>query len=102
MRKAVLVLLILVAANQPAAAQSTAWADKLFAGDLVHDFGVVPRGVQLKYSFKMTNIYKVPLEITDVRVGCTCVKILETTKVLRPNETGTVSINMDGTKFSGQ
>ena len=88
MRKAVLVLLMLVAANHPAAAQTTAWADKLFAGDLVHDFGVVPRGAQLKYSFKMTNIYKVPLEITYVRVECGCVTVKESTKILQPNETG--------------
>src|SRR4051812_1320123 len=71
MRKAVFTLLVLVGVCQPAAAQqSSAWADKLFGGDLVHDFGVVPRGAQLKYSFKMTNIYKVPLEISSVRVSC--------------------------------
>ena len=70
MRKAVFTLLILVGFCGPAAAQTTAWADKLFAGDLVHDFGSVPRGTQLKYSFKMTNIYKVPLEISSVRVTC--------------------------------
>ncbi len=28
---------------QTAAAQSTAWADKLFAGVTTHDFGIVPR-----------------------------------------------------------
>src|ERR1700731_3980718 len=101
MRKAVFTLLILVGASQPAAAQSTAWADKLFAGDLVHDFGVVPRGTQLKYSFKMTNIYKVPLEITNIRVSCGCVTAKESTKVLQPNETGFLNINMDGTRFAG-
>lgn len=102
MRKAVLTLVILALSYQPAGAQTTAWADKLFAGDLVHDFGVVPRGTQLKYSFKMTNIYKVPLEITSVRVTCGCLTVKESTKVLQPNETGFLHMNMDGTRFSGQ
>ena len=101
MRKAVFALVVLAGACQPAAAQTTAWADKLFGGDLVHDFGVVPRGAQLKYSFKMTNIYKVPLEITNVRVGCHCLTAKESTRVLQPNETGFLHINMDGTRFSG-
>jgi len=102
MRKAVFTLLLLFGMCQPAAAQTQAWADKLFAGDLVHDFGVVPRGAQLKYGFKITNIYKVPMEITNVRVSCGCVTVKESTKILQPNETGYVNINMDGTRFSGQ
>lgn len=101
MCKAVFTLLALVGLCQPAAAQTTAWADKLFAGDLLHDFGVVPRGTQLKYSFKMTNLYKVPLEITSVRVSCGCLTVKESTKVLQPNETALLHMNMDGTRFSG-
>jgi hypothetical protein len=101
MRKAVIALLFSYAAAPPAMAQTTAWADKLFAGDLVHDFGVVPHGAQLKYTFKMTNIYKYPLEITNIRVECGCVSVKESTKLLKPNDTGTLSINMDGTRFTG-
>src|SRR5438128_996880 len=101
MRKAVFTLLIVVGTCQPAAAQQ-AWADKLFGGELAHDFGTVPRGSQLKYSFKMTNIYKVPLEITSVGVSCGCLSAKESVKVLQPNETGLLNINMDGTRFTGQ
>lgn len=53
-----------VAAQQPAASEP--WANKLFAGTTSKDFGMVAKGAQLKYSFRMTNIYKVPLEITNV------------------------------------
>lgn len=101
MRKAVLALLFFAGVGQPAWAQTTAWADKLFDGDLTHDFGVVPRGTQLKYSFKMKNIYKVPLEINLVRVTCSCLTVKESTKVLQPNETAYLHCNMDGTRFSG-
>jgi hypothetical protein len=100
MRKAVFALFVLVAASRPASAQ-TAWADKLFAGDLVHDFGVVPKGAQLKYSFKLTNIYKVPLEITQVQPTCGCITFNYSPKVLQPNESGTLNINMDSTRFNG-
>jgi hypothetical protein len=102
MRKAVVALLFYFAACQPVTAQTTAWADKLFAGDLIHDFGTVPRGAQLKYTFKMTNIYRVPLEITNIRVECGCVTVKEGTKLLQPNESGWLNVNMDSARFSGQ
>ena len=82
-------------------AQQPAWADKLFGGDTVHDFGTVHAGAGLKYSFKMTNIYKVPLEITEVKVSCGCVRAEASTKALQPGETATLNINMDGRMFVG-
>src|SRR5688572_11137738 len=100
MRKALFALVVLAAVCQPAAAQTQPWANKLFGSDLSHDFGTVPRGAQLKYSFKMTNIYKVPLEIGEIRVGCHCLTAKESQKVLQPNETGYIHINMDGTRFT--
>ena len=83
-------------------AQPVAWADKLFSSETTHDFGNVARGAQLKYTFKMTNIYKVPLEITEVKVQCNCVKAEPSVKVLQPNETATLNISMDARQFSGQ
>ena len=49
----------------------------------------------------MTNIWKVPLQITDIRVSCSCTSFKESTRTLQPNESGTVSVNMDATRFSG-
>ena len=83
------------------AQQPAAWADKLFGGDTVHDFGTVPRGTQLKYSFKLTNIYKVPLDITEVRVSCGCVKAEASVKSLLPAESAMLNIHMDARQFSG-
>jgi hypothetical protein len=101
MRKVLLALFAVLTCTSAAIAQQPAWADKLFAGETTHDFGTVLRGAQLKYSFKMTNIYKVPLEITEVRVSCGCVRAEASTKVLQPNETATLNINMDGRQFAG-
>jgi hypothetical protein len=101
MRKLALVLLATIVLTQTAAAQTTAWADKLFSGATTHDFGVVPRGAQLKHSFKITNIYKEPLQITNVRVSCSCLTATPSTNMLNPNESATLDISMDGRQFSG-
>ena len=101
MRKLVLALAVLVMISPAVFAQQPAWANKLFGKDTTHDFGVVARGAQLKYSFKMTNIYKEPLEITGVSVSCTCTRAEATVKILQPNESATLNVFMDGTKFNG-
>jgi hypothetical protein len=101
MRNLVLAVAATILFSQTAAAQ-TAWADKLFGGVTTHDFGVVPRGAQLKYSFKITNIYKEPLEITQVRASCSCLTATPSTRMLQPNESATLDIAMDGRQFSGQ
>ncbi len=99
MRASVLALLLFVGIHGSARADGP-WAHKLFAGDISHDFGVVPRGAQLKYTFKMTNIYKVPLEISDLRVSCGCVSAKESVKVLQPGESGAININMNGAQLT--
>jgi Protein of unknown function (DUF1573) len=100
MRKYALALLATIVIAQCAAAQS-AWADKLFGGVTSHDFGVVPRGAQMKYSFKITNIYKEPLQITQVRVSCTCLTATPSTTLLQPNESATLDISIDGRQVTG-
>lgn len=101
MRKVALALIVGMLLVNSAAAQSGAWADKLFAGKLDHDFGTVARGAQLKHTFAFTNIYKVPLQITNVSVECGCVTATTSTKSLQPNETAQLNINMDTARFSG-
>src|SRR4051794_12897224 len=97
----VVLALVATAGFAPAAAAQTAWADKLFANVTTHDFGAVPRGTQLKHAFKITNIYKEPLEVTQVRVSCGCVTATPSVKVLQPNEAAQLNINMAARQFSG-
>lgn len=101
MRKVALVLFAALTFSPAVIAQQPAWADKLFGGETIHDFGTVVRGAQLKHSFKITNIYKVQLDITEVRVSCGCVRAEASAKVLQPNETATLNISMDGRQFVG-
>jgi Protein of unknown function (DUF1573) len=100
MKKALFALVVAAMAAGPVRAQQDEWANKLF-DERSKDFGTHPRGVQLKHSFKMTNIYKVPLEITNVRAECGCVTPTLSTKILQPNETAELHINMDSARFSG-
>lgn len=101
MRRTSLALLACLVLIGTARGQS-AWADKMFEGKITHDFGTVPRGAQLKYAFPMKNIWKVPLDITDVRVTCGCLSATPSTKRLQPGETGLLHVHMDGTRFTGQ
>src|SRR5262249_46290585 len=80
-------LLALIAPKAPA---QSAWADKLFGGKTTHHFGTVARGSQLVHTFTMTNIYTVPLDITNIRSTCGCLTATPSTKRLKPQETGTL------------
>lgn len=103
MRTLCLVAMFLLAPASPALAQN--WANKIFGGNpsapVSHDFGVVARGAQLQAKIPMTNIYKVPLNVTDIRVSCGCVEAKALPMVLQPNQTGFLEIKMDGTRFAG-
>jgi hypothetical protein len=92
---------VLVCSGLAHAQPSGAWADKLVAGPITHDFGVVSRGSQLKHTFKLSNIYKVPLDITDVRVSCGCVRVDAPVRTLPPGESITLDVHMDAQKFIG-
>lgn len=100
MRNGALVLLVLCLAASTASTQSS-WAEKLFKDGTSHDFGSVPRGAQLLHKFKMTNIYAVPLEITNVRSSCTCGTVTPSVKVLEPRQDGFIEVMMDTRRFTG-
>jgi hypothetical protein len=81
------------------------WASKLFGppANRFHDFGPVSKGRLLRHDFVLTNIYSVPMEITQVRVpmgGVTRTDIAK--KTLQPNEKATISVTMDTGRFTGQ
>lgn len=104
MQKIILGALALTFGSTAAIAQER-WADKLFIKPgtkepyLVHDFGTVAHGAQLVYRFEMTNIYKVPLDITNLGVSCGCVSASFSKRTLQPQETGYIEARMDTTKF---
>src|SRR5688500_17063790 len=92
--------LALLAATPAVPAQG--WANKLFKDQTSHDFGTVARGAQLYHRFPLTNIYAVPLEITNVRVSCGCLTATPSAKVRGPREAGHIDVLMDTRRFNGQ
>jgi hypothetical protein len=102
MRKAVSLLATVALMTALASAQTPEWADKLFAKDgTSHNFGTVARGAVLSHRFTMTNIYAVPLQITNTRTSCGCVTVTPSVQVLQPRETAYLDVTMDGRRFSG-
>ncbi|MCE9566809.1 MAG: DUF1573 domain-containing protein [Planctomycetes bacterium] len=103
------------AVGAPAAqpAQAPPWANKFFLPDIatnreqpappaiVHNFGEVPHGTLCVQKFIITNIYDVPMQITDVRKSCTCLDYVPMTKILQPNETAEFTVTMNTGKFVG-
>jgi hypothetical protein len=51
---------------------ATGSASKILFDEEYHDFGKVPQGPQLEYSFKFTNKGKSPLIIERVQTSCGC------------------------------
>src|SRR5438105_9904267 len=69
--------------------------------ELAHDFGNVTRGTELNHRFKVTNTYKFPLNITQVRVSMAPVDASATQTRLQPGETAYVRVRMDTKRFVG-
>jgi RNA polymerase sigma factor (sigma-70 family) len=96
-----------VAVSEPPVAEDSAapWANKLFQAmnqKMSHDFGRVAAGSELKVRFSLKNVYKVPLEITEVRVSAGCVQATPTKKRLEPNEVGAIDVVLDSRRFRGK
>jgi hypothetical protein len=82
------------------------WANKFFAPEntpaqIVHDFGTVPSGTLLQHTFKITNIYDVPMQVVYVRKSCSCLEAFAPTNAIPANETAEFKITMDTSKFKG-
>jgi hypothetical protein len=108
MKRLLFTILIFVASSSISSAQEfVPWANKLFVLEdtpaiVVHDFGTVPHGTKLKYRFKVTNIYKVPLHILErPTVECGCVEPVAWSPQFQPTETGYLDLTMDASRFSG-
>jgi Protein of unknown function (DUF1573) len=92
-----------VAAAQDSEKSSEPWANKLFGAPAnhVHHFGTVQRGKKLQHEFEVTNIYRVPLEITDIRSGSSIARADADKKFLQPGEKTKIILTLDAGSFTG-
>lgn len=74
------------------------WAEKMF-NKRSHDFGVVARGADVSYRFKITNLYKETVHISNVRTTCGCSAASPTKTTLKSREAAYVEVTMDTRKF---
>ena len=92
-------LALLYCGSLSAQEESLSWAEKMFE-KRTHDFGVVARGAEVRYRFKLTNLYKETIHISDVRTTCGCTAAKPTKRTLRSREEAYIEATMDTQRFS--
>jgi Protein of unknown function (DUF1573) len=66
----------------------------------VRDFGTIPRGDKLDWTFQVKNTGNADLEIIAARPSCGCT-VADFDKVIKPGQTGKVTAHVDTTNFAG-
>ncbi|HJZ92203.1 MAG TPA: DUF1573 domain-containing protein [Gemmataceae bacterium] len=84
------------------------WAQKFFSGKdappppvILHDFGTVPKGTVRDYSFRMTNIYAVPMQVEPIQPACRWVSVVKYTAQMDPLETGQIDVRLETAGIEG-
>ena len=72
MRKTILLLTLLTGSFFARAQETSAPVDPLQLKETSHDFGKIPQGKPVYYSFEITNTGKTPLKLDDVHASCGC------------------------------
>src|SRR6476646_5447700 len=75
-------------------------APRLTIIEPVKEYGTVPKGEKLDWSFAVKNTGTSDLQIIAARPACGCT-VADFDKVVKPGETGKVSASVDTTAFSG-
>ncbi len=91
------------AQSSDAAKTSEAKSDKaprLTIIEPIKDYGVIPKGEMLDWSFVVKNTGDADLEIIAAKPGCGCT-VADFDKVIKPGQTGKVNAHVDTTNFSG-
>jgi hypothetical protein len=66
-----------------------------------YDFGRLPAGQVLKYSYVFTNTGHATLRLTEVRPSCGCTAAGDWTRQVEPGQTGVIPIQFSSANFSG-
>jgi len=75
---------------------------KLSVPEVQFDFGSVQEGAVLTHSFQLINEGTDDLNILDVKTSCGCTAALPSTKVLKPNGTGSIAVEFNTANRSGK
>lgn len=75
-------------------------APRLTLVEPIKDFGTVPKGEKLDWSFEIKNTGSADLEILAAKPACGCT-VADFDKVIKPGQTGKVTAHLDTTSFAG-
>lgn len=75
-------------------------APRLTVVEPVKDYGTVPKGDKLDWSFVVKNTGDADLQIIAAKPGCGCT-VADFDKVIKPGSTGKVTAHIDTTAFAG-
>jgi len=75
-------------------------AGRLTIVEPVKEYGEVPKGEKLDWSFLIKNTGDADLQILAAKPGCGCT-VADFDKVIKPGETGKVTAHVDTTAFAG-
>lgn len=85
---------------KPAAAEKPAAAPKLTVVEPLKDFGTIPKGEKIDWSFVVKNTGTSDLQILSVEPTCGCT-VADFDKVIKPGASGKVTAHVDTAQFSG-
>ncbi|HEX8254863.1 MAG TPA: DUF1573 domain-containing protein, partial [Thermoanaerobaculia bacterium] len=88
------------AVAQEKASTEAAKGPRLTLTEPIKDFGTVPKGQKLDWSFEVKNTGTTDLEILAAKPTCGCT-VADFDKVIKPGKTGKVSAHVDTTNFAG-
>ena len=75
-------------------------APRLTLVEPIKDFGTVPKGEKLDWSFEIKNTGSADLEILAAKPACGCT-VADFDKVIKPGQTGKVTAHVDTAAFAG-
>jgi len=75
-------------------------APRLTIVEPVKDYGTIPKGEKLDWSFAIKNTGDADLQIISAKPGCGCT-VADFDKVIKPGQTGKVTAHVDTTAFAG-
>jgi hypothetical protein len=85
---------------QAASAVKDGKAPELTLVEPIKDYGTIPKGDKLNWSFTIKNSGTADLQILAAKPSCGCT-VADFDKVIKPGQTGKVTAHVDTTNFSG-
>lgn len=90
--KKLFTLLTVLSATLLVSAQSTPSTEVLSIKETTHDFGKIPQGKPVYYSFEITNTGKDPMVISNVQTSCGCTTPEWSKEPIVPNGTSKIKV----------